>query len=414
MEAAVNAGAAAPLAALSGLKVVDLTQFEAGTSCTETLAWLGAEIIKVEEPGRGERGRFASTEKAGLDSYYFILLNANKYGITCNLKHEKGRDLLRKLIAQADVFIENMSPGTIERLGFGYDVVKEINPRLVYAQIKGFPPDGPWAKFLAFDMVAQSVGGAVFSTGAEGGPPLRPGPTLADTGTGLHAAIGILAALMQRQVTGTGQRVEVNMQEAVINFSRIAFSSQLMWGKPVERNGNQSVLGTSAPSDLYRCKGDGANEYCFIYTARSGNLHWHRLLEVMGRKDLIDDSRFSSPEQRIKNLKDVDALIVPWCAQRTKIEVMETLGKAGVPVGAVLDTAELLADPHLRKRGMFVTIDHPVRGKVTIPGWPVKMSNSFVPVKTSPLLGQHNEEIYGRWLSLAPEDVSKLEEQGII
>ncbi|OGA37469.1 MAG: hypothetical protein A3G24_08860 [Betaproteobacteria bacterium RIFCSPLOWO2_12_FULL_62_13] len=401
-------------AALSGFKVVDLTQFEAGTSCTETLAWLGAEVVKVEPPALGERGRFASTEKAGLDSYYFILLNANKQGITCNLKHEKGRELLRRMIRQADVFIENMSAGTIERLGFGYEEVRKINPRIVYAQIKGFPPDGPWADFLAFDMIAQSVGGAVFSTGAEGGPPLRPGPTLADTGAGLHCAIGILAALLQRQFTGTGQRVEVSMQEAVINFSRIAFASQLMWGKPLERNGNQSVLGTSAPSDLYRCKGEGPNDYCFIYTARSGNLHWHRLLRIIGKDDLIDDPRFASPEQRVKHIKDIDALLAPWCAERKKQEVMETLGKAGVPVGAVLDTAELMADPHLKKRGLFVTIDHPVRGAVTIPGWPVKMSNSFVPVKSSPLLGQHNEEVYGRWLGVTPEEVGKMRAQGII
>ncbi|MBI4192353.1 MAG: CoA transferase [Betaproteobacteria bacterium] len=401
-------------AALTGIKVVDLTQFEAGTSCTETLAWLGAEVIKVEPPVHGERGRFASTEKAGLDSYYFILLNANKQGITCNLKHEKGKELLGKMIEQADVVIENMSPGKIEQLGFGYEDVKKVNPRVIYAQIKGFPPDGPWAKFLAFDMIAQSTGGSVFSTGAEGGPPMRPGPTLADTGAGLHCAIGILAALFQRQAAGIGQRIEVSMQEATINFSRIAFSSQLMWGKPMERNGNQSVLGTSAPSDLFACKGDGKNDYAFIYTARSGNLHWHRLLKVMGREDLKDDPRFASPEQRVKHLKEVEALVAPWCAERTKIEVMETLGAAGVPVGAVLDTAELMADPHLRKRGMFVTIDHPVRGKVTIPGWPVKMSNSFVPAETSPLLGQHNEEVYGKWLGIAPEEVRKMKDQGII
>ena len=414
MEKSVQANAQAGVAALSGVKVVDLTQFEAGTSCTESLAWLGAEVVKVEEPTRGERGRYGSTEAPGLDSYYFILLNANKFGVTCNLKHEKGKELLRKMIAQADVFVETMAPGAIERLGFGYEDVRKINPRIVYAQVKGFPPDGPWGNFLAFDMIAQSVGVAVFSTGAEGGPPLRPGPTLADTGTGLHCALGIVAALFQRQFTGTGQRVEVNMQEAVINFSRIAFSSQLIWGKPVERNGNQSVLGTSAPSELYWCKGGGPNDYCFIYTTLAGNVHWHRLLRVMGRQDLIDDPRFASPEQRVKHVGEVDALIAPWCAARTKIEAMEALGKAGVPAGAVLDTAELMSDPTLRKRGMFVTIDHPARWKTTIPGWPVKMTNSFVPVTSSPLLGQHNEDVYGRWLDIAPESVSRLREQGII
>jgi len=174
------------------------------------------------------------------------------------------------------------------------------------------------------------------------------------------------------------------------------------------------VLGTSAPSDLYRCKGDGSNDYCFIYTARSGNLHWHRLLKVMGREDLIDDPRFATPQERIKNLKDIDALLEPWCAARTKLEVMETLGKAGVPAGAVLDTQELMNDEHLRKRGMFVTIDHPQRGKVTMPGWPVKMSKSHVPVTSSPLLGQHNEEVYGRWLGLSPDELKELNAEGVI
>jgi len=400
--------------ALNGVKVVDLTQFEAGTACTETLAWLGAEVIKIEEPTRGERGRNASTNEKGKDSHFFILLNANKRSVTCNLKDERGKELLRRMIAQADILVENMSPGGIEKLGFGYDVVKQINPRIVFAQIKGFAPDGPYAKFLAFDMIAQSVGGAVFTTGAEGGPPLRPGPTIGDTGTGLHCVIGILAALFQRQATGRGQRVEIAMQEAVINFSRISYASHLMWGRPPERSGNQSVLATSAPSELYRCKGGGSNDYVFIYTSRAGNEHWHRLLKVIGREDLLDDPRFGSPQERVRHIREVDGLLAPWCAERGKIEVMETLGKAGVPAGAVLDTGELLADPHLRRRGMFVTIDHPARGPITMPGWPVKMTDSHVPVVSAPLLGQHTEEVYGRWLGLTPGDVKALKSQGVV
>ena len=235
--------------ALAGLKVLDLTQYEAGTSCTESLAWLGADICKVEPQG-GENGRFASTERGDLDSYYFIIMNANKRSMVCDLKSPRGKAVVMKLIEKADVMIENMSPGGIEKLGLGYEEVKKINPRLIYAQIKGFAPDGPYGKYLSFDMIAQAVGGAYAITGVEGGPPLRPGPHVGDTGAGLHCLIGILAALNQRHRTGRGQRIEVTMQDSVINFNRICFAGQLMNGKPVERTGNQSSLGAAAPIEL--------------------------------------------------------------------------------------------------------------------------------------------------------------------
>ena len=396
--------------ALSGLKVVDLTQYEAGTSCTETLAWLGADVVKIEPPS-GESGRFASTEKRGLDSYYFIVLNANKRSVICDLKSERGREILRKLILKADIVIENMAPGAIERLGFGYDVVRKLNPKIIYAQIKGFAPDGPYANFLSFDMIAQSVGGAVATTGFKGGPPLRPGPHVGDTGAGLHCVIGILAALQQRHLTGRGQRVEVSMQDAVINFNRIAFAGQLMQGEPIERTGNQSAIGTSAPSELYRCKPGGPNDYVFVYTSRGGNKHWQRLLKVIGREDLMNDPKFSSPQARIDHVEEVDALLSGWCGERTKIEAMETLQRAGVPAGAVLDTQELSEDPHLRKRGIFATIEHPVRGSVTMPAWPVKLSDSQVPVCSSPLLEQHTEEVLSEWLGLSQEEIREFRKE---
>jgi formyl-CoA transferase len=400
--------------ALAGVKVVDLTQFEAGTSCTETLAWLGADVVKIEEPTQGDQGRRASTDRSGVDSYYFMLLNANKRSVTCDLKHERGRALLRKLIEVGDVFVENFGPGTIERLGFGYETVRGINPTIIYAQIKGFAPEGPYGSFLSFDMIAQSVGGALATTGDEGQRPIKPGPTIGDTGTGLHTAIGILAALYQRQLTGRGQRIEVAMQEAVINFSRIAYGSQLLWGRAPARNGNRSVLGTSAPSDTYPCKGGGENDWCFIYTSRAGNHQWQRLLKVMGRDDLLDDPRYATPKDRVEHIDEIDALIIAWTSQRDKVAVMETLGHAGVPAGAVFDTNELMNDPFLRKRGMFATVKHPVRGEVTIPGWPVKMSDSEVTVTTSPVLGQHNEEVLGEWLGYGPAQVAELRESKAI
>jgi len=410
MESLMQAPAAPTLngPALSGVRVVDLTHFESGTSCTETLAWLGADVVKVEEPTRGEMGRYSSTDKKGVDSHYFILLNANKRSVTCDLKSEAGRETLRRLIEKADVFVENMSPGTIERLGFGYEDVSRINPRIIYAQIKGFAPDGPRRDYLSFDMIAQSMGGTVFSTGPRGGPPYKPGPTLADTGSGLHCVIGIQAALYQRHFTGKGQRIEVAMEEVVVNFSRIAFAADLLWGRPPERDGNRSMLGTSAPSDLYACKPGGPNDFVFIYTSRGGNRHWDRLLKVIGREDLADDPRFASPEARVKNVEAVDALLSAWTRQHTKHEVMEIVQAAGVPAGAVRDTQEIRDDPHMRKRGMFVTVDHPVRGPLTMPGWPVKMSASSVPVTSAPLLGQHTEEVLTEWLGLEPAEIARL------
>jgi formyl-CoA transferase len=390
--------------ALAGLKVVDLTQYEAGTSCTQALAWLGADVVKVEPPN-GENGRFSSTEKQDLDSFYFIIMNANKRSLVCDLKSQRGKEVLTQLISNADVMIENMSPGGIERLGFGYEAVQKINPKLVYAQIKGFAPDGPYANFLSFDMIAQAVGGAFAITGVQGGPPLRPGPHVGDTGAGLHCLVGILAALMQRHVTGKGQRIEVSMQEAVINFNRIVFAGQLMQGKPVERTGNQSSIGAAAPSELYSCKPGGANDYVMVYTTRAGNWHWQRLLKVIGREDLADDPRFATVSARTKHVQEVDALVGSWCAQRTKVEAMETLQKAGVPAGAVFDTQELMDDSHLRTRGMFTTVEHPVRGPVVMPAWPVRMSDSQVPVHTSPLLGQHTSEVLSEWLGLSAGEI---------
>ena len=399
--------------ALNGIKVLDLSQFEAGTSCTETLAWLGADVIKIEEPLKGDQGRGASTNIKGVDSFYFMILNANKRSVTCNLKHEKGRAMFSSMLERADVVIENFGPGVIERLGFGWEEIQKINPRIIFAQIKGFAPESPYANFLAFDMIAQATGGAMSITGEKDGPPLKPGPTIGDTGTGLHCAIGILAALIQRGVTGRGQRIEVAMQDAVINFSRIAFSSQAHYNKAVRRTGNQSVLGSS-PSATYKCKGDDPNDYCFIYTTRAGNHQWERLLKAIGREDLLDDPRFNSPEERWRHRVDVDALVGNWTAQRPKREVMQTLGEAGVAAGAVFDTDELMNDPHLRKRGMFVTVEHPVRGPFTMPGFPVKMSDSQVAVTTSPLLGQHNEEVYGEWLGCTPPQLAELRAEKVI
>lgn len=400
--------------ALKGVRVVDFTQFEAGTSCTQMLAWLGAEVLKIEEPRLGEQGRRASRDDPDADSYYFMTLNCNKKSVTADLKSPEGLALVRALLERADVLVENFAPGVIERLGLDYDSVRALNPRLVYAQIKGFSPDGPYARYLAFDMIAQAAGGSLAITGEADGRPLKSGLTIGDSGAGIHCAMGIVAALYQRQSTGKGQRIEVAMQEAMTNFARMSYARQLMDGQPCPRTGNQSILGATSPSEAYPCKGGGPNDYCYVYTSRAGNAHWHRLLQVIGREDLRDAPEYASPEQRWVHREQVDALISAWTRERDKHEVMRTLGDAGVPAGAVMTSAELMHDPHLRARGVFAEVEHPVRGRVTLPGWPVHMSTSRVPLQAPPVLGQHTDDVYRDLLGLDAQRLDALRQRGAI
>ena len=385
--------------ALFGVRVIDLSESDAGASCAEALAWLGADVIKIEDTRRGNSIRQAATEKPGVDSYAFILLNANKRSVTCDIETESGRKILSKLITKADVLIEDLAPGAIEHMGFGYDTVQKLNAQIIYARIKGFASDGPYAHYLSSDMVAQAVGGALSVTGNEGGPPLIPGPTIGATGAALNGAMGILAALHQRRTIGQGQKIEVAMQDAVINVSRIVYQSVMSQGKPRKRMGNAGG-GGATPSGLFRCKPGGPNDYVFIHIALSAPKHWQALLKVIGREDLLNDPRFSDAQTRSEHRKDVDELVSAWCQQHNKIEVMQAIQRAGATAGAVLDTQELSNDADLRKRGMLVTIEHPVRGVVTMPGWPVKMSESSVPVVSAPPLGAHTEEVLSEWLDL--------------
>jgi formyl-CoA transferase len=396
--------------ALAGVKVLDLTQFEAGTSCTEMLAWLGADVIKVESPKMGEQGRWMLSEKPGVDSYYFILLNANKRGITLNLKSDRGREMFLDLVKRVDIVSENYSLGTLEGLGLGYDKLREINPRLIYLTIKGFGTHGPYSKYKSFDMIAQASGGAFALTGFPGSPPLKPGPTIGDTGTGMHAAIGVLAAYIQRERTGRGQKVEVAMQEAVLNFCRVPMMGTYITHKPVPRSGNR--VGAGGPGDLFKCAPGGDNDY--VYLLCTTPEMWQSLCRAMGRPEMADDERFKDQRARAKNNEEMTAIINQWTGSHTKHEVMEILGAVGVPCGKVLDSVELLADPHLRQRGMIVTINHPMRGEFTMPGCPVRLEDSPVEVKPAPLLGQHNAEVYGELLGLGAGQLESLKGEGII
>jgi formyl-CoA transferase len=395
--------------ALAGVKVLDLTQFEAGPSCTEMLAWLGADVIKVESPKMGEQGRWLLTEKQGVDSHYFLLLNANKKSITLNLKSDEGREIFRELVKKVDILSENYSLGTLEGLGLGYETLREINPRLIYLTIKGFGTTGPYSPYKSFDMIAQASGGAMALTGFPGTPPLKPGPTIGDTGTGMHAAIGVLAAYIQRQRTGKGQKVELAMQEAVLNFCRVPMMATYVTKKPVPRAGNRlpGILG-----DIFPCAPGGDDDYVFVLCTTPEM--WQSLCESIGRPELAADERFSNARSRAHNLEPLTAIISEWTRERSKHDVMKILGEAGVPCGKVLDSVELLNDPHLRERGMVVTVNHPVRGEFTMPGCPVRLEDSPVDVKAAPLLGQHNGEVYAELLGMNAADLQRLKSAGVV
>ncbi|MBL6954129.1 MAG: CoA transferase [Alphaproteobacteria bacterium] len=398
--------------ALHGIKILDLTQFEAGPSCTEALAWMGAEVVKVEEPKMGEPGRWSFSDEPGVDANYFLYFNLNKRSITCNLKDDEGKALLVKLIENVDVVIENMAPGTFARLGFDYERLNAINPRVIFAQIKGFAPDSPHANYLSFDMIAQATGGTMGINGAAGGPPVRPGSTIGDTGTGMLCAMGILGALFQRHTTGRGQHIQIAMRDAMLNYCRTAMSKQVPSDTALPRAGNDIV--GSSPGGLYPCKPGGADDHCFIFASRANEEHWRRLARIIGREDMIDDPSLQDPSARYEARDVVNTAIIEWTMQHTKEEVMQAVAGAGVPCGAVYNTLELMHDPDLHARGIMTKIDHPQRGEVNVAGWPVKMSDSYVPVVSSPLLGADNEAIYGDWLGCSKDEVRDMRERKVI
>ena len=392
--------------ALDGIVVLDLTQYEAGPSCAQMLGWLGANVIKIEPPG-GEPGRRALSESPDLDAWFFLMLNNNKKGVTLDLKTAEGRAILKKMVARADVLIENFGPGSFERLGFGYDDLRRMNPRIISGSVKGFGSTGPYANYKSFEMIAQAMGGAMSVIGTGDGPPTKVEAGLGDTGAGLHLAIGILAAIVQRQTTGVGQRIEVAQQDAVLNLVRIHFREHYSTGKPVPRRGNRSPGG--APSSLYRCRPFGPNDYVFIHCATLEM--WKIFSKILGRPELGDDPTLADRMGRVARNDELDALVEGWTEKRTKHEVMETLGDAGIPCGAVLDSGEVFTDPSLLHRRMVVDLEHPARGRYPMPGNPVRMSDSPTEVKRAPMLGEHNAEVFGQWLGLSADELKALKDK---
>ena len=399
---------------LSGVKIVDLTQFEAGPSCTEALAWLGADVVKIENPKMGDPGRRLRPGKPDDDPYYFHVFNANKRSITVNLKSPAGLALVKDMLRQADVCIENFAPGAIERLGLGYDVVRELNPGIIYAQVKGFGEGSPYEKNLAFDMIAQACGGTFSVTGESDGPPTRPGLSLGDTGTGMLMAITILGALYKRRETGEGHRLQVAMQDAIMHYMRINFATQGRTGKAAERGGSKVPGVRNAPMGLYPCSPGGPNDYVYIMTSRANPDHWDRLLKLMGREDLIGDKMYATPDDRLERESEVDAIITAWTKRHTKHEAMRAVGDAGIPAGAVLDTMELESDATFEQRGIMQVMRHPVHRDFKMPGWPVRIDGKPPALKASPVLGADTDTVLSEWLGLNAQAVAALKTEGAV
>ncbi|MFF4951238.1 formyl-CoA transferase [Streptomyces chattanoogensis] len=406
--------------ALDGIRVLDMTHVQSGPSATQLLAWLGADVIKLEAT-TGDITRRQLRDLPGVDSLYFTMLNCNKRSITLNTKTERGKELLTELIRRSDVLVENFGPGAVDRMGFPWERVREINPRIVYASVKGFG-DGPYTGFKAYEVVAQAMGGAMATTGFEDGPPLATGAQIGDSGTGVHCVAGILAALYQRERTGRGQRVQVAMQHAVLNLCRVKLRDQQRlahgplaeypnesFGDEVPRSGNAS--GGGQPGWAVRCAPGGPNDYVYVIVQPAG---WRPLTELIGRPELAEDPEWATPEARLPRLPKLFQLIEEWSRTLPKWEVLERLNARNIPCGPVLSTREIVEDASLAADGMVVEVEHPQRGTYTTVGSPLKLSDSPVEIDRSPLLGEHNDEVYGGELGLGDAELRRLRAAGVI
>lgn len=406
--------------ALDGVRVLDMTHVQSGPSCTQILAWLGADVVKLEAP-TGDITRTQLRDVADADSLYFTMLNCNKRSITLNMKSDEGKDLFTRMVGEADILAENFGPGAVDRMGFTWDRLQEINPRLVYASIKGFG-EGPYTHYKAYEVVAQAMGGSMSTTGFEDGPPVATGAQIGDSGTGIHTVAGVLAALYQRERTGRGQRVTVAMQHAVLNLCRVKLRDQQRlahgplseypndeFGDEVPRSGNAS--GGGQPGWAVRCKPGGPNDYIYVIVQPPG---WDPMTKLIGRPELADDPDWNTPAARLPKLDKMFQLIEEWTLHHDKWEVLAQLNAHNIPCGPILSTKELIEDSSLVDNNMVVTVDHPQRGSFKTVGCPIKLSESPVQVETPPLLGQHNEDVYVGELGIDPNQFAELKSNGVI
>ena len=412
--------------ALDGVRVLDMTHVQSGPTCTQILAWFGADVIKIERPGEGDPTRAQLRDLPGVDSLYFTMLNANKRGITLNPKTEMGKKIFTKLIEQCDVMVENFAPGAIDRMGFPWETIQKINPRMIYASVKGFGP-GPFEDCKVYENVAQCTGGAASTTGEIDSVPLVTGAQIGDSGTGMHLVAGILAALFHREKSGRGQRVTCAMQDAVLNLCRVKLRDQQRlkhgplkeypqypngtFGDAVPRAGNAS--GGGHPGWIVKCKGWETDPDAYIYVIAQVQA-FPTLAKVIGHEDWLDDPNFNTPDARLPRLSHVFSEIEKWTMTKTKMEIMDILNPLNVPCGPILSMKELAEEPSLRATGTVVEVDHPKRGKYLTVGNPIKLSDSPSDVRRSPLLGEHTEEVLREVVGLTDADIQTARQQGAI
>ena len=413
--------------ALKGIKVLDFTHVQSGPTCTQLLAWFGADVIKVERPGSGDPTRGQLVDVPGADSLYFTMLNHNKRSLTLNTKNETGKRILERLIKKCDVLVENFAPGAMERMGFGWELIQKLNPRMIMASVKGFGP-GPYEDCKVYENVAQCAGGAASTTGFLDGPPTVTGAQIGDSGTGLHLALGIVTALYQRHETGIGQRVLAAMQDGVINLCRVKLRDQqrlaagplteysqygegIDFGDTTPRAGNDS--GGGQPGRILKCKGweTDPNAYTYFITQAAA---WPKICEAINKPAWVDDPNYATPNARLTRLNEVFDAIESWTMTKTKFEVMQICNPLDIPVGPILSMKEISEEESLRETGTIVEIEHPERGKYLSVGCPVKLSASPAEVKRSPLLGEHTKEILRSELGYTDNELDEILESGAV
>jgi formyl-CoA transferase len=412
--------------ALEGVRILDFTHVQSGPTCTQLLAWLGADVIKVERPGEGDATRGQLRDIPGVDSLYFTMLNHNKRSVTINTKSAAGLAVLDRLIATCDVLVENFAPGALERMGITWEHIQSINPRMIVASVKGFGP-GPYEACKVYENVAQCAGGSASTTGMPDGPPLVTGAQIGDSGTGLHLALGIVAALYQRTTTGRGQKVLAPMQDAVLNLCRVKLRDQQRlerthtmheypqypdgkFGSAVPRAGNAS--GGGQPGAILKCKGWETDPNAYIYFITQSGV-WPAVCQVIGEPDWITDEAYATPQARLLHLKPIFGRIEQWTMSMDKFQAMDILNRHDIPCGPILSMKEIANEPSLRATGTVVEVDHPKRGKYLSVGNPIKMSDSPTEVTRSPLLGEHTDEVLAQ-LGFSPDDVAQLRAQGAV
>ena len=411
--------------ALEGVKILDFTHVQSGPTCTQLLAWFGADVIKVERPGVGDITRGQLQDIPKVDSLYFTMLNHNKRSITLDTKNPKGKEVLERLIKTCDVLVENFGPGVLDRMGFPWETIHKLNPKMIVASIKGFGP-GPYEDCKVYENVAQCAGGAASTTGFRDGVPLVPGAQIGDSGTGLHLALGIVTALYHRTHSGEGQRVTCAMQDGVLNLCRVKLRDQqrlthgplkeysqfgegIEFGDAVPRAANDS--GGGQPGRILKCKGWETDPNAYIYFITQAPI-WQKICDVIGEPEWKTHPDYATPNARLPRLNQIFERIEQWTMTKSKFEVMNICNPLDIPSGPILSMKELAEEQSLRETGTIVEVDHPTRGAYLSVGNPIKLSASPADVKRSPLLGEHTDEILASVLGYSGEEIAAIKEAG--